>query len=139
MLPTQPGYNYQNLQLFRCPTSLEKIADPSTTLPFLGIELDTIKLEARLPEDKLCKLQEQVSQWVGRKDAKKREILSLVGSLQHATKVVHCGRAFVSRMYATAAKLREMHFHTRLNAEFRSDLCWWHTFLTEWNGLSLLC
>ena len=58
--------------------------------------------------------------------------------MQHATKVVRCGRAFVSRMYATAAKLREMHFHTRLNAEFRSDLCWWHTFLTEWNGLSLL-
>ena len=52
------------------PLALEKIAGPSTTLPFLGIELDTIKLEARLPEDKLCKLQEQVSQWVGRKDAK---------------------------------------------------------------------
>ena len=41
-------------------------------------------------------------------------------------------------MYATAAKLRELHFHTRLNVEFRSDLCWWHTFLTDWNGLSLL-
>ena len=53
------------------PLALEKIAGPSTTLPFLGIELDTIKLEARLPKDKLYKLQEQVSQWVGRKDAKK--------------------------------------------------------------------
>ena len=109
------------------PLALEKIAGPSTTLPFLVIELDIIKLEARLPKDKLCKLKEQVSQWVGWKDAKKREILSLVGSLQHATKVVHFGRAFVSRMYATAAKLREMHFHTRLIAEFHSDLYWWHT------------
>ena len=82
--------------------------------------LDTIAMEARLPEEKLHKLRNEVAEWVDRTDAKKREILSLVGSLQHATKVVRCGRAFVSRMYATAAKLRELHFHTRLNMEFRS-------------------
>jgi len=69
-------------------------------------------------------------------DATKWGILSLVGSLQHATKVVRYG--FCSRMYVTAAKLKEMHFHTRLNTEFRSDHCWWHTFLAEWNNLSLL-
>ena len=33
---------------------------------------------------------------------------------------------------------KKKHFHTRLNVEFRSDLCWWHTFLADWNGLSLL-
>ena len=53
-------------------------------------------------------------------------------------KVVQCSRAFVSHMYATAAKLKETHFYVRLNAELHSDLCWWHTLLTEWNGLSLL-
>ena len=95
-------------------------------------------MEARLPEEKLRKLQEEVSQWVGRTSARKQEILSLVGSLQHVTKIVRCGRAFVSRMYRTAAKLREMHFHTQLNSEFRSDLCWWNSFLTVWNGRSLL-
>ena len=31
-----------------------------------------------------------------------------------------------------------MHFLTRLNKEFRSDLMWWHTFLQLWNGLSML-
>jgi len=56
-------------------------------------------------------------------DAKKRDILSLVGLLQHAAKVIHCGRAFVSCMYATAAKVKELHFYTILNVEFRSDLC----------------
>ena len=99
--------------------------------------LDTIKMEAKLPEEKLCKLKE-VSQWVERTDARKQEILSLVGSLQHATKVVRYGRAFVSRMHATAAKLKKLHHRTRLNLEFRSDLCWWQIFLAEWNGLSLL-
>ena len=120
------------------PLALEKVEGPSTALPFLGIELDTIRMEARLPEAKLSKLKEEVSQWIYRTDAKKQEILSLVGSLQHATKVVRCRRAFVSRMYTTAAKLKKLHYHGRLNLEFRSDLCWWHTFLTQWNGLSLL-
>ena len=38
------------------PLALEKIEGPSTFLPFLGIVLDTIKMEARLPEEKLRKL-----------------------------------------------------------------------------------
>ena len=40
-------------------------------------------------------------------------------------------------MYATAARVRELDYYTCLNKEFRSDLHWWHTFLTSWNGLSL--
>ena len=104
----------------------------------LGITLDTVRMEARLPVDKLQRTQEQVGSWMQKKKATKREILSLVGILQHATKIVRSGRTFLSRMYATAAKLREMHFYTRLNKEFRSDLCWWDIFLESWNGISLL-
>ena len=50
ILPTQPGHNHANLQLFRCPTCPEGLL---TTLPSLGIVLDTIKMEARLSEEKL--------------------------------------------------------------------------------------
>ena len=52
--------------------------------------------------------------------------------------MVRPGRTFVARMYVIAAKLQKMHFLTRLNKEFRSDLMWWHTFLQLWNGLSML-
>ena len=57
-----------------------------------------------------------------RKKANKRQIISLEGTLQHATKVVRLGRAFVSRMYSTAAKLGEMYFITQLTKAFQSDL-----------------
>ena len=56
------------------------------------------------------------------KKTTKREILSLIEVLQHATRIVQPGRTFLSRMYATAAKLRELHFYTRLTKEFRLDL-----------------
>ena len=31
-----------------------------------------------------------------------------------------------------------MQHHIKLNAGARSDLAWWHEFLEDWNGLSLL-
>ena len=77
--------------------------------------------------------------WLGKNNVTRREILSLIGLLQHVTKVVRCGRTFVSRMYATATKVKEMDFYTRLNKDFKSDLCWWHIFVDTWNGLSLFC
>ena len=95
-------------------------------------------MEARLPDDKIQCIRTTVSSWLRKKKATKREILSLVGLLQHATKVVKPGRTFVARMYATAAKLKRLSFYTRLTKEFRSDLQWWHMFITRWNGISFL-
>jgi len=37
------------------PMAPEKTVGPSFVLSFVGIELDTLKMEARLPEDKLAK------------------------------------------------------------------------------------
>ena len=68
---------------------------------------------SRIPADKLQRTRELVSSWMFRKTATKREILSLIGVLQHATRIVQPGRTFLSRMYATAAKLRKLHFYTR--------------------------
>ena len=79
-----------------------------------------------------------VSTWLKIKKATKREILSIVGLLHHATKVVQCGRPFLSRMYATTAKGKQLDYYTHLNRDFHSDLHWWNTFLISWNGLSLL-
>ena len=92
------------------PLATEKLEGPSTSLTFLGIILDTHHMEIRLPMDKLQRIHQELSLWLHRKTATKRDILSLVGLLQHATKVVRSGRTFVARMYSTAAKLRELTF-----------------------------
>ena len=119
------------------PLALEKVEGPSTTISFLGIVLDIVRMEIRLPVDKLERIKEALSIWLGKKKATKQDILSLVGLLHHATKVLRCGRTFVGRMYTAAAKVRKLHFYTRLNREFCSDVIWWHTFVQAWNGLSI--
>ena len=118
------------------PLALEKVEGPSDSLTFLGITLDTQTMQARLPDDKLLRIRHQTSAWLSKKKATKREILSLVGLLQHATKVVPPGRTFLSRMYQTAARLKHLSYYTRLTKAFLSDLRWWHLFVTRWNGIS---
>ena len=126
----------QTCRTLGVPLSIEKVAGPAATLEFLGILLDTTRMEARLPDDKLLRIHKAVTEWLGKRNATKREILSLVGLLQHAAKVVRPGRTFVRRMYVVAARVQELDYYTRLNRDFRSDLHWWHAFLQEWNGAS---
>ena len=42
------------------------------------------------------------------------------------------------RMYSVALGACELDYFTRLNQGFWSDLYWWHIFLQDWNGVSLL-
>ena len=120
------------------PLALEKVEGPATCLTFLGISIDSRSMLTSLPNEKLERIRNEISVWISRKTATKKQILSLVGLLQHATKVVRPSKTFVARMYSTAAKLKKLTFFTRLTKEFKSDLCWSHTFLHSWNGLSLL-
>ena len=129
---------YEVCSCLGVPLALAKLEGHTQSLTFLGIVLDTSRMEIQLPEDKLSRIRAQLTIWLGKKKATKKEILSLVGLLHHATKVVRPGRTFVSRMYSTAAKLKELYYYTRLNKDFRSDLHWWHVFVGHWNGLSLL-
>ena len=128
----------QVCHLLNIPLAIQKVEGPTTCLDFLGIILDTIRMEARLPDEKLTRIYHTIANWLDKQNATKREILSLVGLLQHATKIVCPGRIFVHRMYSVAAKVQEMDHYTRLNKEFRSDLYWWHTFITSWNGISFV-
>ncbi len=52
----------------------DKSVGPTTTITFLGIELDSVGLTIRLPEDKLKNLRKILKTWRGRKAGKKKRI-----------------------------------------------------------------
>ena len=68
----------------RLPVAEEKLEGPSTVVTFLGIEVDTVAMELRLPQKKVSKLKSLVKEWLGRHSYRKKELQSLVGKLQHA-------------------------------------------------------
>ena len=120
------------------PVAVHKTEGPSTALVFLGILIDTVKMEIRLPADKLARLQLLINQWGAKTVCIKRDLLSLLGHLQHACKVVPAGRSFLRRMINTSTYVKELYHHIRLNREFRSDLRWWSLFLADWNGTRIM-
>ena len=63
---------------------------------------------ARLPEDKLCALQEVIHSWRNHRWCTRRQLESLIGHLHDAAKA----------------------------AEFHLDLQWWFQFLSSWNGVA---
>ncbi len=120
------------------PIAGHKTEGPATTLTFLGIELDSVVMEIRLPKKKLRRLKEEITRWKNLKSCTKKELLSLVGQLQHACCVVKPGRTFLRRMISLSTSVRELHYRVWLNREFRSDLEWWACFLPTWNGVGMM-
>ncbi len=120
------------------PVASEKLEGPTSVIIFLGIEIDTKNMMLRLPAKKLDELQQLVKSWQERRSCHKRELQALVGKLQHACKVVRPGRTFLRRMFEALSLTNKRHHHIRLNKAFRSDLLWWDTFLTSWNGVAMI-
>ena len=65
---TDQCYGNQQIIIETCrelgiPLAPHKTVGPTTCLVFLGIEIDTIAMELRLPQDKLRKLQELLQEW----------------------------------------------------------------------------
>ena len=114
-----------------------KSVGPTTSLVFLGFELDSLNKELHLPLEKLTQLQEQIVQWRGRKACRKHE-LSLIGSLSYFCKVVWAGRTFLCRLIDMSTKATRLDHFICLNAEVRADLDLWFHFIGLWNGVSLV-
>ena len=87
--------------------------------------------------DKLAQLKQVLSQWCGKIAYLKRDLLSIIGSLSHASKVVKLGRAFTRRLIDLSKSVKRPHHHVQLSLEAWSDIEWWYRFVEEWNGVSL--
>ena len=120
------------------PVEEEKSEGPATTITFLGIEIDTVAMETRLPQDKLDQLKEVLSIWRGKKVFRKRDLLSITGSTSHACKAVRSGRAFIRKLIDLSKTAKLPYHHIRLNRAARSDIEWWYRFADKWNGVSIL-
>ena len=72
-------------QVMGFPAMREKIVGPATVIDFLGFVIDTTAMEIRLPSEKLSRIKVMIQSWRSRKSCSKRELLSLIGNLQHAS------------------------------------------------------
>ena len=104
------------------PTAPGKCEGPTSSLVFLGFELDTEVMEVRLPPQKLRRILDLVEDWLRKRSCKKHDLECLLGHLQHAAIVVRPGRTFVRRLLELLGAFRNRDHWIRLGCAVRSDL-----------------
>jgi len=120
------------------PLAPEKQAGPSSTIEFLGIIIDTVKQELRLPRDKLDRLLASVLQLEHKRSCLRKDLESLVGVLGHACTVIQGGKTFLRNAIIKLHSVKEQHHHVKFNVALRSDLAWWRLFAPHWNGTAVV-
>ena len=115
----------------------KKVCSPRTELEFLGIVIDSNRMELRISQERLDAVMEELRQWKSRKCAKKREMLSPIGKLSFISRVVRSGRTFLRRMIELSTKVKHLHHRLRLIKAFQADIDWWLEYLPSWNGVVL--
>ena len=116
-----------------------KLEGPSTRLTVLGIELDSLQLQARLPQDKFDCILALLNSWSHKWHCTRKELESLIGNLQHACKVVPAGRTFLRRMINLLYAFCQEDHPIRLKREFHLDLTWWREFSPHGMAIVFFC
>lgn len=111
---------------------------PATSLDFLGIILDTVAMELCLPQDKVAQLEMLLEQWASKRSCRKGDLLSLIGKLAHACKIVRVGHIFLRRFINYSMKATKLDHWIHLSVDFRADIAWWQAFLRVWNHRSMM-
>ncbi|CAG2236810.1 unnamed protein product [Mytilus edulis] len=129
-------YVFNSLKI---PLSAHKTVGPSTSLEYLGIILDSMHMIAKLPDEKLVRIKDILYSYLNRRSCTKREMLSLLGHLNYACKVIIPGRSFVSYLLTLAHSVKELYHHVTITKGCRDDMAMWFKFLSQWNEEIVTC
>lgn len=115
--------------------SWSKVTPPSQVTTYLGIEIDSVRMELRLPVGKIEKLRVALDKFSVKKSASKHQLEQLCGLLAHCATVVKGGRVFCRRLYdACKIASRTKSKCVRLNTMVKDDIARWKKFAVLFNG-----
>ena len=107
-------------------------------IPFLGIEIDTIVNQLRLPREKLVRLQGTLLSWIHadrsqtpKSSVTKRDLLFLIVLLYHTSGVVKPGRTLIHGLVNVSMPVRSLEHYVSLRADTRADIAWWNSLISS--------
>lgn len=104
------------------PLAEDKVEGPSSQLEYLGILLDSVALEARLTPKRLREIHQALSTWSTCTHCRKQKLLSLIGILSFAAKVVPADKTFLRRMIDLTTTAFSLQDTLHLTGSFRLDI-----------------
>ena len=107
---------------------------PATKLIFLGIEIDTLDMVIRIPEEKIVALKNTLVEVLDKTKITLRDLQSLVGTLNFCSKAIPAARTFNRRFCDAMCGIKHPSHYIRVNKGMKSDLGVWLNFIEHFNG-----
>ena len=120
--------------------SVSKAHPPSTSMPYLGIQFDTVAMSMSIPADKIEEVRELISLWVKRSTASKKSLQQLLGKLHWVSRCVKFSRGFMGRLISQLQQMHTVpdHKKVKLSQGCKEDILWWNRYLRRFNGIEML-
>ena len=116
------------------PLAEEKTLGPSCIMTFLGLEIDTLEMVIRIPQDKLTEVKGKLELTIKKRKITLRDLQSLVGSLNFCAKAIPSVRAFNRRFCDAMCGIQRSNHFIRVTLGMKEDIKTWLTFLENFNG-----
>ena len=107
-----------------------------TVVDYLGILIDSDRMEAQLPPNKKGRVLAEVNRLLRQKSGiTRRDLQSVLGFLTFCTRVFPLGRPFLRHLFNMLNRPYKTH---TLTLAARRDLNWWKTLLPLWHGVAAI-
>ena len=120
------------------PVQPSKVTSPATEVKFLGISIDSVARTLSIDKDRLDEVIDLVNQLLALRSVTKRRLLSVIGKLAFASRVVRTGRAFLGRLIDATKTTEYLHYSVKLTRPVKADLRWWRDSVRSHNGVSMI-
>ena len=131
-------HNFLHLwQRLGVPIKDSKTLLPTKVIIIHGIEVDSEKMDCRLPQDKIVKINTVLISAMHRKKITLRSLQSLTGLLNFACMVVCRGRAYLRLLVDLTVKIVGPFHFIMLTCEAITDFQAWQSFIETFNGKSV--
>ena len=120
--------------------STKKAEPPSTSMVYLGVQFDSIRMTMSVPPDKITEIKAEIGRWARKTTITKKELQSLLGKLFWVAKVVQHARPFMGRLLMQLRIMNNLKDNKKIKFtdESRKDILWWCRYLETFNGISMI-
>ena len=125
------------LKQFGLTEAINKSCSPNYVMVFLGIEVNSLLLTLRIPQDKLQEILELLDLWCDKHTCTIKELQSLAGVLNFASRCVKSGRVYLSRILNFLHSIPGKGLHTVPRGTLL-DIKWWREFFPLYNGVTMV-
>ena len=120
--------------------SIDKAHPPSTKMPYLGVEFDTICMTMSIPPEKLQEVRSEVRLWLKKTTTTRRTLQTLLGKLFWVSRCLKHSRCFMGRLLGQLKLTNSVpeNKKVKLSSDCIADIQWWDRYLSRFNGVEIL-